>query len=331
MNFAYVLVSDSTDIYYEQFLVSLISLKHWNPDANVFVACDNATKVTLTGLRSRHLKYVNEVKVVDFEEDKSKHYRSRFLKTTLRKLFSGDFLYLDSDTIICDKIEESEFTGDVMGVDDCHQLPKDNSNWPNFFNQIRQSGFSEVGLTHYINGGVLWMRDNDVVRQFSDLWHALWLQCVEKQISFDMPSLNEANKQMKNVVGVLSGEYNCQLSVNFRYLCSAKIIHCFATTVSNVNNCSAAYYFLNPDFYHEIKNRIISTLDEDRIFNAKSAFDCGETILLGKKDSDIYRNLSRTNLYGFIYCLFNSKRGRWVFNLMDKIVGFVTRLFWPKK
>ena len=64
MNFAYVLVSDSSDIYYEQFLVSLISLKHWNPDANVLVVIDDVTEKNLVDLRSRHLKYVDEIKVV---------------------------------------------------------------------------------------------------------------------------------------------------------------------------------------------------------------------------------------------------------------------------
>lgn len=331
MNFAYVLVSDSSDIYYEQFLVSLISLKHWNPDANVLVVIDDVTEKNLVDLRSRHLKYVDEIKVVNFASDKDKHYRSRYLKTTLRKVFTGDFLYLDSDTIVCDKIDETEFINDVMGVDDCHQLLHDNSNRLIFLDQIRQSGFSEAGLIHYINGGVLWMRDNDIARHFSTLWHELWLQSIMRQISVDMPSLNEANKRMNGVVGVLSGEYNCQISVNLRYLHYAKIIHCFATKVSNINDDKNAYYFLNPDFYREIKSREISVADEEKIINAKSAFDDGETILLGKRNSNIYINLSRTSLYGFIYCLFNSKRGRWLFDLMDKIVGFVTRLFWPKK
>ena len=180
MNFAYVLVSDSTDIYYEQFLVSLISLKHWNPEACVFLACDNVTKETLTGRRSRHLKYVDDIKVIDFSADKGKHYRSRFLKTSLREIFGGDFLYLDSDTIICEKIDEAIFVNEVMGVDDCHQKPQDNSNWPNFLIQINQSGFSEIGLDRYINGGVLWMRDSDLAHQFSSLWHKLWLQSVER-------------------------------------------------------------------------------------------------------------------------------------------------------
>lgn len=329
MNFAYVLVSDESDIYYEQFLVSLISLRHWNPDANVFVACDNATKGTLTGLRSRHLKYVNEVKVVDFEEDKSKHYRSRFLKTTLRKLFFGDFLYLDSDTIICDKIEESEFTGDVMGVDDKHQLLQNHSMFLEISKEIEGAGFSLECLTRYINSGVLWMKDCNCARDFSALWHRLWLDGVRRGVPVDQPSLNEANKRL-NSVSILPGEYNCQLSATLKFFHKAKILHCFATTVSNAKKGCFAFYFLNPDFYLDIKCRELAELDEQLIFDAKSAFDAGETIMLGKKDSDIYRGLSRTNLYGFIYCLFNSKRGRWLFDLMDKIVGVVTSVLWKK-
>lgn len=330
MIFVYVLVSDSSDVYYEQFLVSLISLRRWNPDAMISLACDDATNESLVGLRARHAELIDEIKVFPFEPSFGKHYRSRFLKTRLREIFNGDFLYLDCDTIICEKIEESDFKDDIMGVDDCHQKPQDNSNWPIFLTQIYKSGFSENGLNHYINGGVLWMRDSDVAHKFSSLWHTLWLKSVENNISVDMPSLNEANKRMNGIIGILPGVYNCQLSASLKYLHAAKIIHCFATAVANSEKPESAFYFLNSDFYYKIKTQHLDFADKELIFDAKSAFDGRETILLGKHDSDIYRSLSKTNLYGFIRCLFLSKRGRWLFTLMDRIIKIMTSIFWGK-
>lgn len=330
MKFAYVLVSDDYDIYYEQFLVSLISLRHWNPDATVSVVCDDATEKNLVGMRSRHVNMVDEMKVIHFDAGRGKHFRSRFLKTTLRNTLDGDFLYLDSDTIVCDRIEESEFDGDVMGVDDKHQLLENHSLRDWIVEVIRKAGFDETGICHYINGGVLWMKESAKAHEFSSRWFSLWNVSAEKDVAIDQPSLNEVNKQMGNVVSILPGVYNCQVSATLGYLHNAKIIHCFATMISDYSYHGSAFLFLNDTFYKDIKNREITLNDECLIYNAKSAFDEGETILLSKRDSDIYRALNKTNLYGFIYCLFNSKRGRWLFDLMDKVVCLITSFFWKK-
>lgn len=331
MKFAYVLTSDGSDIYYEQLLVSLISLKHWNPDAEVSLVCDDVTATTFVGLRSRHNEYVDEIKIVEFPKDKTKHYRSRFLKTSLRELLIGDFLYLDSDTIICDRIEENVFTGDVMGVDDSHFLPQEHPGWSHFKKQIQKSGFSDKSIEHYVNGGVLWMKDCEKAHAFSAMWQKLWMECVKCGVDVDQPSLNEVNKRMNNVMVMLSGDFNCQLSVTMRYFNTAKIIHCFATTVSKKNVDKFAFFFLNPEFYIEIKKRELSSLDIEKIIDVKQAFDWEDSVLLCKNESIVYRRLIRTNLYGFVYCLFNSKRGRWLFDLLDWFVGITTKIFWPKK
>lgn len=328
MKFVYVLASDSSDIYYEQFLVSLISLKYWNPDSFVFLVCDNITAKTFVGLRTRHQKYVNDVKVVDFSADRNKQYRSRYLKTSLREILEGDFLYLDLDTIICDRIEESFFTNDVMGVDDCHFLPQDHPGWPQFTKQIRKSGFSEKFIAHYVNSGVLWMKDSPKCHEFAALWHGLWEECVGRGVYVDQPSLNEANKRMNGILTLLPGGLNCQVSATMRFFNDAEILHCFATTVSKTNADEYAFFFLNQGFYYGLKKREVNSIDERMIVDAKHCFEWGDTVLLCKKESNIYRRLSYTNLYGFIYCLFNSKRGRWLFDLMDKLVGTVTKMFW---
>lgn len=328
MNFAYVLASDENDIYYEQMLVSLISLKHWNPDAYVCLVIDDDTADSFSNpLRKRHEVFVDEVKIIHFAFGKGKHYRSRFLKTTLRENLKGDYLYVDTDTIFCEKIDGEIFSSDVMGVDDHHQLPSNFSKWPEITKDIRKAGFSEKNIDHYVNGGVLWMKESEHAHRFFSLWHSLWLESVKRGIVADQPSLNEANKRLSKMIGILPGEYNCQISANLKYLHKAIIIHCFASTVSNVEKQSFSYIFLNLDFYLDIKRRPITTDDERLIFDAKSAFDGREFILLGSNDTIIYR----TNLYGFIRCLFMSNRGRWLFNLMDKFVKAVVYLFWEKK
>lgn len=49
MKFLYVLVSNERDIYYEQTYISILSLKHFNPNACVHLLVDNLTFATFAG------------------------------------------------------------------------------------------------------------------------------------------------------------------------------------------------------------------------------------------------------------------------------------------
>lgn len=328
MKFAYVLVSDATDLYYEQFLVSLISLRRWNPGAFVSVVYDDETAKTLAGLRSRHLRFVNEEKMISFKNGEDKHYRSRFLKTSLREILEGNFLYVDVDTIIVEKIEEHEFSYDIMAVDDVHvKPPSELQNCSNY--NLKKLGFA-TNNSYIVNSGVMWIKDSQYARELTKLWHQLWLEAVQFGVGKDQPALNEANYRLQHKIQLLPGIYNCQIAVTLKYLAHAKIIHCFATTVNSLQNDSA-YLFLNKEVFQEIKEREISCELLKKIYDAKAAFEDPETIVLSRKQSKIFKDLSKTNLYGFVYCLFNSQRGRWLFNLMDKFVSFVTKMFWSSK
>ena len=96
----YCLVSDTKDYYYEQLLVSLCSLRKYNPDAIVEVVVDKETKDTLVSERAGIYNYVTDVIQIDVPNEFAKKQRSRFIKTRLRELVSGDFFFIDTDTVI---------------------------------------------------------------------------------------------------------------------------------------------------------------------------------------------------------------------------------------
>ena len=110
MKYVYVLTSTSKDLYYEQCLMSVFSLKAHNPNAQVQILVDNKTAESFTVENKRDgLKELGaEIVSVDFDESVKNVERSRRLKTTIPEHITGDFLFIDCDTIICDDLSDIE-------------------------------------------------------------------------------------------------------------------------------------------------------------------------------------------------------------------------------
>ena len=90
---AYVLVSSHKDLYWEQCLISVMSVRHHMPDAHTVLVCDTETKETLNdGIRNDISKYFSDIISISFDEKVGNTMRSRILKVTLRDIIIGDFL-----------------------------------------------------------------------------------------------------------------------------------------------------------------------------------------------------------------------------------------------
>lgn len=91
----YVLVSNENDCYLEQALVSIYSLRLYNPDANLLLLVDEETSRTLeNGIRKLILNYVSKLVIVDVPFHYSKQQKSRYIKTSLRsQVIGGFFIY----------------------------------------------------------------------------------------------------------------------------------------------------------------------------------------------------------------------------------------------
>ena len=117
----YAVVSDEKDVYLEEVFLSTYSLRLHNPDAFVELVVDSKTDATIKGDRERMLKYIDKKTVVNVPEHYNKVQTSRYLKTSLRQTVEGDFLFIDSDTIITDSLADADsLTGNVMMVLDYH-------------------------------------------------------------------------------------------------------------------------------------------------------------------------------------------------------------------
>ncbi|MDR2685023.1 MAG: hypothetical protein LBB53_06545, partial [Prevotellaceae bacterium] len=170
MKYLYVLSSTAADTYYEQFLLSATSLRMKMPNVYIALLTDDKTAKTLTGKRSAFRDLINEIKVVKIPQDKNMHYRSRFLKTTMRQHITGDFLYIDCDTIVCRDLSEIEKTqADIAAVLDFHTTADEFEQriyqwYENIYKKLKFESYTK--LNKLFNGGLMYVRDTEFTHRF---------------------------------------------------------------------------------------------------------------------------------------------------------------------
>ena len=124
--YLFVLTSSPKDFFCEQTLVAIASLRVHNPNAFVTLLTDDKTAETLTGSRAVLKDAVDELKVLTLDEKFTPMLRSRYLKTVMRNVVDGDFLYMDSDIAIVDDLTiPDEWRGGIYAVLDFH-TPQEN-------------------------------------------------------------------------------------------------------------------------------------------------------------------------------------------------------------
>lgn len=223
----YVLVSQETDCYYEMLLLSLYSLRRHHPNELVEVVMDNTTYQRLFTSNNMLLKEVTPV-VVSIPPEYTVMQRSRYLKTSLRQIVAGDFLYLDSDTLICKRLDSIDsVNADLAMVANEHHGTLDQNSIN--YEKCLQAGFDHLESAPYFNSGVIFSRDNVTSHQFFQLWHSLWEQSIKNGVPQDQPALCQTNVYSGLVLTNLPNAWNCQL-------------FCFSD-LEDLNNAFIFHYF----------------------------------------------------------------------------------------
>ena len=252
----YVVTSDETDVYLEQALLSVFSLRKHNPNAYVELVVDQDTDTTIIGKRGEILKYTDNKIVVNVPEEYNKECRSRWLKTSLRQHIKGDFLYIDTDTIITDDLSEVDsFRFSLGAVINAHvpiSYRKDSIYMRKIKKNALEEGWKCSDEIPYFNGGVLFVKDTAESYEFFSIWHNIWKDIFMKYGRFiDQPPLAATNERFKYMINELSGTWNCQLVCNgLSYLAGAKIIHYVRYNYEN-----HAWVFYDKHILQEIKEK----------------------------------------------------------------------------
>jgi len=281
----YIVVSDKSDNYLEQALLSVFSLRKHNPEATVELVIDKDTATTLTGKRGEIKTYVNQVTTVDVPESFTKGQKSRWLKTNLRNLIKGDFLYLDNDTIITDSLGAiDQFDGIIGAVKDQHTPIGLNEDKDIIRLWAQQDGWTYADDLVYFNGGVMFVRDSEFTHAFFQEWNKRWQNSIIKYPRLiDQSSLAGTNEFFQYPIKELGGEWNCQPTNGLSYIHKAKIMHYWT-----YNRTNYTWMFYDKSIIHRIKELgYISKDISELVEKAKEAFVIPNKIISGR-ELDIY-------------------------------------------
>ena len=239
----YVLVSSEKDVFLEELWVSVWSLRQHEPDVIVNVVVDEPTAKRVNA-NAELMTLITNVVVADVPEKYTPKERSREIKTRIRELIKGDFFYIDTDTVICKSLSEIDnFEYDVAGIPDSNASLKDNPFAGGMIGSVKEIFGSDVSNCEYlINGGVIYVKDNDVAHELFRRWNKNWTySCFEKGNSQDQPALLKTNRDFEYIIRELPGIYNVQVALSLKYLADAVILHWWH--MDFISNQSFSPYF----------------------------------------------------------------------------------------
>ena len=224
----YVLTCAPDATFIEQALMAIFSARYWNPDAHIVLIVDDLTDKLLVNKRGEILDYISEKIVVPFDADKSAHYRSRWLKTSVRELIKGNYLFIDCDTIVTRNISSIEqIDADIAMVCD-----ENISIVEEIFSALRPTieNCSKVGVDiskekYYFNSGVMYVRDTRLTHQLYRKWHEFWLEGVAQGINVDQPTFAKANIACGRPVVLIENRWNAIVKSEIEDIYSAYILH----------------------------------------------------------------------------------------------------------
>ncbi len=317
----YVLVSSEKDYFYEQMIMSAYSLRYQTQDVHIVLLVDQDTNNYLTNKQSSVNSYVDEIVVHELSEKYSMKERSRILKTKMRSLISGDFLYIDCDTVISKSLDGITQCENTSAVLDSHSLINDDMvEFLGVVERAKSIGYSTGYANKHYNGGVMWCKDDEETHKFFSLWHELWCETNSKGFAIDQLSLNEANNRMNGFIQDLPGEWNCQIKYGLPYLANAKILHYFASNInSSIQKLRFSCKFTDNDLWRNIRNEGLTTDVKEMLHNPLQAFNSAVIIEVGTPNYAIL-NSNMASLLRAIY----RKMPRF-YKGLDRFLGFFNR------
>lgn len=231
----YVLTCAPEATYIEQALISIWSARYHNPDAHIVLLVDDKTNNLLVGKRAEVLEYVTEKVVIPFEDaNATMMYRSRWIKTSVRQLIEGDFLFIDCDTVVAQSLADADdIECEIGAVLDCHRpisaCPvKENEI---FYRQANSCGWDFSRVERYYSSGVLYVKDTENAHQFYQYWHKNYLHSIQCGVNIDQISMEKALQEVP-IVSDIAETWNTIMFIRPKFIEQAKIIH-FASLNNN--------------------------------------------------------------------------------------------------
>lgn len=241
----YVLTCAPEDTYIEQALMAVWSARYHNPDAHIVLITDDKTDELLEGSRGEILKYISEKIVIPFDADKNMHYRSRCLKTSVRGLVKGDYLFIDCDTItMCDLSAIEQIDAEIAMVRD-ENISIADEKYEAAKPMIEHCAAIGLDITkekYYFNSGVMYVRDTKLAYEIYEKWHKYWLEGIANGINVDQPTFAKANISIGRPVVLLEDKWNTIVPSQIKEVYEGAMILHFWHSVSFLYTERVLYY-----------------------------------------------------------------------------------------
>lgn len=209
-------------------LTSAMSARECDPDAKIMLVLDRPTREAWTPA-IRETVDATFSSVVEVETPHAPGARaSRHLKTSLRSLLDGDFLFVDIDTLMIEPpIKMFDGHHDIGACFD-RNWEKWSPHRPTWVNEHYENLGWTLSDRGYFNTGVLFMRDNAKARAFGAAWHLRWQLFVARVGKHqDQPAFNSLVAQPDLKIRAYPLRYNAMVDAVPFFCWRAVIVHYF--------------------------------------------------------------------------------------------------------
>ncbi len=276
MKIVYVLVCKENRDLIEQLLLSVHSLKTYN-DYEALLLTDLETNSVIS--KTKLIDYFTEILPVEVPCQFDAVSKSRYIKTNLRSYISGDFLFIDIDTIITQRLPIEDLSCELGMVWDSHCVFTKHPYRDDINSKLTRIGarINNETKNGYFNSGVMYVKDTEDTHKFFNVWHAEWLSNRDNDIVIDQPFLVKTQMQFPDLIQSISGLWNCQLRCGVNYLTGAYILHFLGAQSHSLISTK--------DFLHYVKINGIDKKVSEVLLNAKSSIPESHCIIY---DEDFY-------------------------------------------
>lgn len=315
---AYAVVANSDNLFLQELWASIFSLRLYEPDREVRVCCDKPTASYIQSFPEL-VKLINEIVIILVPEHYTNKERSREIKTSIRKHITGNYLFVDTDTVFTGHLKEIDnLSCDIAAVPEFHVPLNDSIFREDIINNVKNIFCENISnAERWHNSGVMYVGDTPITHQFYQRWNANWKYSAFKRGNRqDQPSLIKTDKEFGYIIKELPGEYNCQLCMSVKHFANAKIIHFLHFgLLPELQNP-----FFNKRIYKQIKeDGGITQETKDAIKQCKSLIDSTSCIIEGKTTKFLLSNPGHVFLSIF-------EEGGWKLSLMNKIAALFQKM-----
>jgi lipopolysaccharide biosynthesis glycosyltransferase len=230
---AFVVGSQGRDIHSFMTRVAIVSLRISNPNLQIVLCVDLATQERLKTVNDPLMEEADEVVAVRDIPFEDSLCINRFIKTHLLRWVEPPVLFLDSDILVRQNIEELfNLDGDIALVVNNHGSNLKEQMWEEDAQVFHQLNWEMP--QQYFNGGVVFYQNTEKARSFSALWNKHWQYSVSETHRYrDQPALNRSLTLFEGRIVALDFRYNHQFRMGGGNTKEAKIWHYFYSGSSN--------------------------------------------------------------------------------------------------